>query len=64
MYVYRTPDGVAWSEEQTLVALDGAAGDLFGSYVGLYGAYIAVTAFGRDSSTGNTFMQFATKFII
>jgi hypothetical protein len=45
-------NGEAWSEQQQLTALDGAAGDGFGNSVALSGDTIAVAASGHDTSAG------------
>jgi len=47
--VFRFDQGLAyWSEEQTLTAGDGQAGDRFGQAVAAYGDWIAVGASNRD----------------
>ena len=45
VYIFSTTNnGVNWSEQQTLVALDGLAGDKFGSGISVSGDFLAVGA--------------------
>jgi len=46
------PSGTGWSQQATLTASDGAAGDQFGSSVGVSGTLAVVGAPGKNSSAG------------
>ena len=52
-FVYVSFDnGNTWSEDQKLVAVDGAAEELFGQSVAVYGSSIAVGAYYDDNVKG------------
>ena len=52
VYVFLSNDGVTWSEENKLLAADGAAGDHFGSAVCVYENIIAIGAPHDDNTKG------------
>jgi FG-GAP repeat protein len=55
VYVFTRVDGV-WSEQQKLLASDGAAGDQFGFSVALSDETLVVTALGDDGARGSAYV--------
>lgn len=56
-YVFvRSRTGNAWSQRAELTASDGAAGDLFGNSVAMYGSTAVVGAPGRNSGAGAAYV--------
>ena len=63
-YIFKR-DGTSWSEQQKLLASDGAANDYFGLSVSISGDYAIVGAYGDDSYKGSAyiFKQDGTNWI-
>ena len=60
-YVYRRV-GATWTEEAKLVAVDGAAGDLFGTSVAISGDALVVGARDRDVMAPNSGAVYVFRF--
>jgi hypothetical protein len=56
-YVYRRVSG-AWTQQQKLIASDGAAGDCFGVSVAMYGNYIIIGANKANSNKGAAYIYY------
>jgi len=50
-YIFKR-EGTSWNEQAKLIASDGAAGEIFGRSVSIWGDYVVVGAF-KDNSKGN-----------
>ena len=53
VYVFTMYGDGMWSENQKLLALDGAAGDQFGWSMAVYGSIVAVGAYTDNNERGN-----------
>jgi len=61
VYIFKW-DGTAWSQQQKLLAADGAAGDYFGRPVSISGDYAIVGACGDDDKGGDSGSAYIFKW--